>query len=197
VVQRASGQSHDRRTAGPRERPTSTANPALPSDSFDRTPRQLDVAAASLRITQVLAPRPVHLRDDRRPQRLRRHREPALPSLPIANMDTAASEIHVLQPQSEALHQPEPGAVQKRYRQPMGFCDSREQPRRFPRRQQHPADRRAGEREAWPPDTASVPVARRDTEQQCRVRLSHRRHKTAGRLRGSLAADTLRAPIQG
>lgn len=53
----------------------------------------------------------------RRRQGLREHRHPVLVPLPAAHGDLPARQIHVLHPQAQALHQPEPRAVEQRRHQ--------------------------------------------------------------------------------
>jgi len=73
----------------------------------------------------------------RRDQLLRQHRHPVFEPLSLAHQDFSASEVHVLNAQSQALHHAHPRTVKQSKDQPRGSVDWPEQALHFLWRQHH------------------------------------------------------------
>src|SRR5690606_22704049 len=89
--------------------------------------RQPHLAEARRQVALVDALRLAQLCAQRIAQARGQHRAAVLPTLPLAYGELAPAEVHVLDPQAHALHQPHAGAIQQAGHQPMDAVELVEQ----------------------------------------------------------------------
>lgn len=102
-----------------------------------QSPWQVHVAKTRSQIRRVQRLHTCQMLPQQRHQPLRQHRHPVLEALSLAHQDFAASEVHVLNAQSQALHHAHPRTVKQPEDQPRGSVDRPQQALNFFGRQHY------------------------------------------------------------